>query len=334
MKIQHVVSSIIITLMVCIAVIGGYEVYKYRQYSEWKKGIDTQSPPADRLSIPSLNSVLLWEYRPNWMYVSKDKGFSIKTNSNGFRGREFSLEKPLGVGCRIGFLGDSNVLGFFVDEKFTFVEKYEKYMNARTALSIVQAMNFGIDGYNAIQLHELLKEKVLDFELDRVIYVLNLNDFDFYDASGEKIRYYRRPKSFLLEKIGILLRNYEMGYSKGVDNFVKRHLFYFKKNKADVFNRVSSMKKILDERGIEFSVLIIPANVRATDSFSDYPLEIMHQESAMVLGGLDVDVLDLLSDFSAQDKPPSYYFHDGWHPNQFGHDFIAQRLVDRIGCSR
>ena len=123
-------------------------------------------------------------------------------NRWGFRDRDYETPGKPADTHRIAFLGDSVTLGLGVAAEDVFVRRFEDAANGLGLGYTVQALNFSVDGYNTVQVNELLRTKVLPFAPDKVIYVLCLNDFDFADASGMKIRYFRKPKSFLAGSAG------------------------------------------------------------------------------------------------------------------------------------
>ena len=63
---------------------------------------------------------------------------------------------------RTAFIGDSIVLGMGPFYNKIFVRRFEIEANKLNLTQRVQALNFGIDGYNTIQIYEILRTKVLD----------------------------------------------------------------------------------------------------------------------------------------------------------------------------
>ena len=126
----------------------------------------------------------------------------IKTNRYGFRDldRE-STAKPDGT-FRIVFAGDSVTLGVGIPLETTFVRRFEMEANQMESQYRIQALNFAVDGYNTPQICEMIRSKVMSFSPDKVVYVMCLNDFDFELSSGDKILYFRKPRSFLLSVMG------------------------------------------------------------------------------------------------------------------------------------
>jgi lysophospholipase L1-like esterase len=312
------VSSVVISLVLAV---GAYEVYKHHQYKEWKSYYQGNKEWYGGLTIASTNPVLMWEYRVNGQYRDFEFGFEIKTNRYGFRDRDYdSTKKPHGF-FRVAFIGDSVTLGFKVESDSILVRKFEMYANQMYTGFVTQALNFGVDGYNTIQIYELLKSKVLSFEPDKVVYMMSLNDFDLEGASGQKIRYFKKPKSFFIVKIEEL--------RKRLSN-KDYHLYHFDKNKHIVFRTIVEMKDLLKIHRTDFQIVILPVFAHSEKNFQRYALAHMHSEIARILNINAVEVLDLLDRFNQQDKPPQFYAHDIWHPNKAGHDFIAEQILQSV----
>ncbi|NQZ95008.1 MAG: SGNH/GDSL hydrolase family protein [Myxococcales bacterium] len=306
------------SLLAAAALIGAYEVFQRYRYSEWRAEFSDEGEWHGQLVIPSDNPVLMWEYRPNGRFRDAERGYAIETNRYGFRERDFATpERPDGV-FRVAFVGDSVTLGLYVKNSRTFVREFERRARAEVSGLNVQALNFGVDGYNTAQIRELLATRVLPFDPDQVVYVMSLNDFDFEDASGEKIRFFRPPPSFFLDSLRRLYR---------VLSNVEYHRYHYERNREEVFRHVVAMRDLLTARHAGFTVVLVPVFAWSEKKFDDYPLAAMHGEITGFLGGEDVAAIDLLAAFAAADPPPRAFFQDAWHPSPRGHHFIAERLL-------
>jgi hypothetical protein len=301
-----------------------YEAIMGNRYDNWKSRVMKEGFWSGGLATVSPDPILMWEYRHNAESSGAESGVlhkKIKTNRYGFRDKDNVLmDKPLGT-YRFSFIGDSVTLGFKVDIENVFTNKFATYAANQHPNLKIESLNHGIDGYNTLQIFELLKTKVLNFQPDDVVYVMCLNDFDFDESSGAKSRYFRKPGSFLLEKVQHIYRD-----------FLHRdfHLWHFSKNKQQVFNTIVEMHKLLVAKGIGFHVVVVPvfSFENHDDSFSAYPLSEMHLEIAGFLGQQKIHFIDLFGFFKNAGKPPSYFAHDNWHPNKEGHDLIASHLVE------
>ncbi len=149
----------------------------------WKADFDSYGW-FGKLTVPSNNSNLMWEYKPYGRYEY------IRTNRYGFRDYDYvSKDKPNDV-YRIAFVGDSVTLGFTVRADDTFVNKFGVFTRELAPRAPIEGMNFEIDGFNTPQIYELIVSRVVAFSSDEIVYVMCLNDFDFKAASAKKIRYF------------------------------------------------------------------------------------------------------------------------------------------------
>lgn len=304
---------LLLSTTICVVLLAGtYEAVENIRYHRWKRNFDK----IGLLAVRSPNPVLMWEYRP---YAEWQK---LKINRYGFRDRDYeSMAKPANT-YRVAFIGDSITLGLFVAVEETFVRQFEAAANQGVLLHKVQALNFGIDGYNTPQVYEMLRTRVLDFAPDEIVYVLCLNDFDFEDSSGTKILYFQKPASFVLAALEEVYRHRIYQQLLGGDF----HLYHFKKNKQIVFQKILEMKAILEAESIRFQVVVLPVFHETATDFREYPLRGMHKEIGTFLHANGIQYFDLLEAFTEQPKPPKFYAHDIWHPNPEGHRLIAQNL--------
>ena len=305
-----IVSSCITLLLF----IGVFELFENWRYGKWKEQFQGQGW-LGKVTIPSPNPTLMWEYKPYGQYEE------IRINRYGFRDIDTELKnKPENV-YRIAFAGDSVTLGLYVDLEQTFSKQFELKANRKQDSVNIQALNFAIDGYNTPQILELVKTKILDFMPDKVVYVLCLNDFDFSESSGLKILYFKKPDSFFWLRM-------EQAYRvlSGIDF----HQFHFNKNHARVFSSLVDMKQLLQNKGIAFEVVIIPVFPEKDNDYSSYPVRGIHQQLSGFLASNNIAYVDLLPLFEQQGKPPSYWASDIWHPNLHGHTLIAEQFTSEL----
>ncbi|MGZ9036270.1 MAG: SGNH/GDSL hydrolase family protein [Burkholderiales bacterium] len=300
--------------MAIVLAAAAYETVQNLRYERWRKAFDNAW--FGRMTVPSPNPVLMWEYRP---YGEVGQ---LKMNRYGFRDRDYtSTAKPANT-YRIAFIGDSVTLGLQVDVEETFVRRFEAAANERGRKHRIQALNFAIDGYNTPQIYELLRTKTLHFAPDKVVYMLCMNDFDFQESADAKIRYFKKPPSFLL---AALERFY--GYRiLGLDF----HQFHFRKNKKIVYEKILDMKAMLERERISFQVILLPVFPDAATDFEKYPIRNMHSEIGLFLEENRIPYFDLLEAFKESGKPPKFYSLDMWHPNTEGHRLIAQKSLGAI----
>jgi lysophospholipase L1-like esterase len=302
------------TTITTVLFVGVFEIVKNIKYYRWKADFDNYGW-FGKLTIPSPNPVLMWEYRPNGEINQ------IKADRYGFRNLDYeSAAKPDNT-FRIAFAGDSVTLGLGVSREQTFVHQFEIAARQIESQYSIQALNFAVDGYNTPQILEMIRTKVLNFSPDKVVYVMCLNDFDFTQSSGSKIRYFRKPKSFFLSEIEKIHQRF---YG---DDF---HQYHFKKNKNVVFQSILDMREILKQEDISFQVVILPIFPDLPVTLGNYPLLDMHIEIGIFLEQNGIQFFDLREAFTQSGELPRYYASDTWHPNVKGHKFIAKQLLPSI----
>jgi len=108
----------------------------------------------------------------------------VEINSHGYRGRDWSLEKPLGS-YRIAILGDSFVEAFQIPLEGTFPARLEEALDRECGTGRkFEVLNFGVSGFGTGQELETLRLRVLPFKPDLVLlYFYGSNDI--YDNSSE-----------------------------------------------------------------------------------------------------------------------------------------------------
>ena len=304
--------SLASTIVAVIVFVGVFEVVENIRYSIWRADFDNFGW-FGKITVPSKNPLLMWEYRPYGEFEQ------IKTNRWGFRDVDYeSMEKPENT-LRVAFAGDSITLGMRVAAQETFVRQFEAEANSLNSRRRIQTLNFGIDGYHAIQINELIRTKVLAFSPDIVVYTMCLNDFDFNQSSGRKIRYFRKPESWFLYRMDRLYRKLSRA---------EFHLYNFQKNKAVVLPSLLDVRDMLEKAGVDFQIIVLP--IFTGRSFDEYPIRQMHEEIGDFFVENGIRYLDLLEPFSRQRHAPEHFSFDTWHPNAEGHRFIARQSLASI----
>jgi lysophospholipase L1-like esterase len=307
-KLALATGSVLVTLAVLAA---AFEVASQVRYRRWRASFDNEGW-IGRLTIASANPALLWEYRP----YGEVQG--VATNRWGFRDVDYATAtKPPGV-HRVAFIGDSVTLGMGVVPEETFVARVGAL--ARAAGRSAQTLNFAVDGYNALQVRELLTAKVLAFQPDAVVYVLCLNDFDFSESSGGKSAYFRKPRFFLPEW---LQRRYRALWR------TEFHRYHFGRRRGEVFRAIEEMRDALAARKVTLLLAVVPVFPdRPGDPayFERYPLQDVHHAVAGFAAEKGIRAHDLVADFRAQQPPPQRYHLDVWHLSAEGHRVVAEAL--------
>ena len=294
----------------------GEVVLEYR-YNAWRSGFDL-SGDSQKIGLPvaSTNAKLLWEYRPYTSYIQPRFRTETKTNRFGFRqSDDVKLSRLDGV-ARVAFVGDSVTLGREVSFEATFPEAFAREEASNG--TAVEALNFGIDGYSTPQVAELFATRVVDFTPDIVVYSICLNDFDFEEASGAKVRYFSPPDSFFLDA---LKKIYRLAV---VDDYYR---YFFDLNKEIVFAEIERMRRDAERIGAEFHVAIMPVFDFEGTSFETYEPMAIHRGIVEKLEAEGIEVLDLVPEFARTGLDPKDLAQDNWHLNAQGHAVVGDALV-------
>jgi lysophospholipase L1-like esterase len=113
---------------------------------------------------------LIFELKPDSDTIWQ--GAHVKINSHGERDREYAIPKPDGVYRIIG-LGDSVTFGPGIEQNETFLDLLEVRLG-----NGFEVINAGVSAYNTNQEYILLKNRLMEYEPDMVIYNFFNNDGD------------------------------------------------------------------------------------------------------------------------------------------------------------
>lgn len=126
-------------------------------------------------TIPPLtirDEVIGRRYRPGFearlVNPESEREVDLRFNSLGFRGPEYTIEKPEGT-TRIAVLGDSMIAALSVDEHETMVGLLEAQLNERYPERNFEVMNFGVSGSSNWQEYLAYREVVRNFTPDIVL---------------------------------------------------------------------------------------------------------------------------------------------------------------------
>lgn len=166
-----------------------------------------------------VSNVLLFENIPSYSFTYSGKEFrnTIKYNSLGFRGKEYSQDKRNDT-FRIAVLGDSFVEGLQLPDNQLLTAILEEKLNSYSQSLNYEVMNFGVSGYGTDQELLLLTNKVIQYSPDLVILVFTANDID--DVKNNEL--------FTMEN-GILTKLFPKTKNYSITSLLKKTFknFYF-----------------------------------------------------------------------------------------------------------
>jgi len=136
---------------------------------------------SDTVYKRSSNPLLAYELKPNYRDPNADLVTSYPfTNLYGQRDIERQHARKPGA-KRIVILGDSVVEGLGTRELDALVNRQLEALHPSGTL---EALNFGVSGYNTLASIELLETKALAFEPDTVVLVFVENDFNNFNREA------------------------------------------------------------------------------------------------------------------------------------------------------
>lgn len=278
--------------------------------------------------------ILRYELKPklNTMY----QGYRVITNSSGFRGREYSIQKPENV-YRIVLLGDSVAFGRHLDANDTLAVKLEDLLNRECPHKTFEVLNFAVEGYNTQQELEVLKEKALLFNPDLLILNYCLNDPEapeFYFKKNFFIRHSQFVKyiAYSIKKHKVKKERKKIGIKSISDEFR-----YFYKECGDCWQNIKTALLEIGnraaERDIQVVLLINPEMSEDVKDFRDgYPYGYIN-EMLKGISHANIIVIDPIEEFRARDLEKKD-LNIGAYPNRKANDIIAEYTVNKLKESR
>lgn len=302
------------------------------------------------------NSVIGYELVPG----SPDDEFTI--NSAGIRGREITVNKPDGV-FRIAIIGDSISFGHRVRRDQTYAARLETLLNRKAAPGSVryEVLNFGVHGYNVVQVVETLRVRVVAFDPDLVIYGYVLNDPQSFSLEGDSLkqmqlkaeeslnqrflhgisRFLRHSQVFLLLRrltlrppIEPTLFAFDPTYRAHREGWALAFLRSLHQQ-PETWRRVTvamaSLAGIMNSRSfLPIVVAIFPVDSR--DEPGRYRLQDVHARIGAEAERNGLYRLDLADVFQQESK--RRLFGDFLHPNSRGHEVVALALLEWLNGSQ
>jgi lysophospholipase L1-like esterase len=286
-------------------------------------------------------------------------GHAVYRNSDGLRDREFVKPKPAGT-YRILVLGDSFTWGIGLDIDDTMTKRMERALADRA--HPVEVVNGSIPGFNTTQELRLLRNKGLSYDPDFLLLQYNMNDIEFrpelatepYDPSKvvpivevdqhQTIEDFTHHKglrafiqrlqddsplvNFLVPRVGSLLRRAGLLHSaefswveKTFSGFTDQNPGWRESKKA-----LASMKKIADERGMPFVVLIYPLLVE----LNHYKGQRAHDAIRTYCESIGVPTIDLLPVFEHKNAAHFWVNFLDSHPDAEAHALVTSFVLDHL----
>jgi lysophospholipase L1-like esterase len=247
-------------------------------------------------------------------------GVMVKTNSNGFRDREFTIDKPPGV-LRIVMLGDSFTEGWGAPEEETFSKRIERRYNDRGIKA--EVINTGVGNWNTIQEVEFFLTGVYRYHQD--IVVLN---FVFNDAEPVP---HERPPSFLMRycySCVFLIGRYDAVHRMifGGQDWADYYLGLFGDGTTPGWLGAKAAIKRLADYCKQNNIQLLIANHPELHDVKHYRFQKITDLVRDAAAENDVAFVDLLPYVRDQDSASLWVTAPDPHPNGFAHKFLADGI--------
>jgi lysophospholipase L1-like esterase len=282
----------------------------------------------------------------NWRYVpgstSQVGDVVYHYNSAGFRDREHTIEKAVGI-TRILVMGDSVTEGYGVKQDAMFASQIQRILGDK-----FEIINHGMNGLNTPQEVHVLDAEGLRYKPDMVLLNFVLNDCEFFTEFDALSRYQDKKDSriALFGEAAVDPRFKRLLKSSALIYFVKARVAHFlalmsgEKGQNDyvmLWNKPECRERVLDgfdalhrlkeQHGFDVQVLIWPVLV----NYEGYEFSFIHEWVAEVAEQRGFKVLDLLSVYSSKRyRALQITAEDHWHPNGTGHRLAAEAYVTWI----
>ena len=293
-------------------------------------------------------------------------GYKFKTNSWGFREKEFIDKKKNDV-FRILVFGDSFTFGFGIDDDHRYTNVLEELLKINYINS--EVLNFGMGGYSTDQEHDLMKIVLEKVECDLVIIgfccddlnittkksLLSFTDIGKFDKDYKENELSQNKKfeSNNLRNLGTILHNESEEFYKVKKWYQNTNIYKFFELRSNVniegkIPNSARWNKALDEfRGIKqltqkynlpppMALLLNYGLVDPKKNNFNHPKGELAQnihfyqfvgKELKKEGFHIVDTLPLFKKYSGMSMATSEWEH---HPNYLGHYIYAKSIKDYI----
>jgi lysophospholipase L1-like esterase len=271
------------------------------------------------LKADSPNPLIGHHHRPD--SEARLMGASVRTNSDGFRDDDYSVEK--GERRRVVLLGDSLTLGWGVEKEATFEHLLELRLNEREPTEVI---NLGVGNYNTTQEVNLFIDKGLKYDPDLVVLFYFINDAE---PVPQKSRFpqlgHIRMVTFYWSRIKALEARLSetTGYREAYSALYREGNTGWVRSQA-ALRHLSDLSRA---KGFDLKVVLLPE----LHELADYAFAKEHAMVMDFLGEIGVPALDLAPMFRDEASPQSLWVAmDDAHPNARAHGLIAEYAFDFI----
>ncbi len=281
-------------------------------------------------------------------------GSKVRVNSLGFRGKDYSLEKPKNT-KRIVLLGDSFAFGAGAAEEVILPTQLENMLDQKYADTHIQVLNLGVSDYNTDDQLALFQEKGIALEPDLVVLLYVMNDIEIKseyldDSKNNKkqpseskkqsngnTRQYRNPLYGIVNTLRsqshflayLAPRVASLGRTLGFD-LPSSGSFYSEAFANDVEgwkrskNALREIHSICKKNEIRFALVLFPLMTNFNDS---YPAKKSHEIIQEFAQNENIPFLDLLPHYMGKNARTLWVSPTDGHPNEEGHRIAAEAFT-------
>ncbi|MEM7372010.1 MAG: SGNH/GDSL hydrolase family protein [Bacteroidota bacterium] len=331
MKRESIFKIILITLGTLfgflIAEIG-YRAYHYITWHDLDDiKVDDRPPviqPDKELTMGQFlqftpNQKLIYELVPSSSY--RFINVPVQTNENGFRDKSYPEQKAEHTFRIIG-LGDSNMFGWGVEEKDSYMAQLEGKLNQEDSVHY-EIINTAVPGYNTVIEVETLEKKIDLSQVDLVMMNFVPNDFELPTFVRKKPEYLGIKKSFILQ----LFENTHGKETRLTGSTAEVPEEYMDMVGEEPYVKaMNRLKELAEEHGFQILVFHHSPFVHKVP-----PIAIKTCEE------LNIDFLDIVPIWKAykEEHPEASWrlAHNDWHPTVLAHTFVSDILLEKLRYS-
>ncbi len=272
----------------------------------------------------SNDPILVYEGAPNAEATGLD-GLHAVMNSQGCRDDEFPSDPPPGT-PRILVLGDSVAWGWGLPMEDAFPQVLEKQLKAKSAPGQPPPIvyNYAVVGYSTKQELRLLEARGLAMRPNLIVLNYVLNDPDVVD--GGLSRYFTEPPIQILRvlrAVGYKLKRLVFQFRRSSRDYCQ---FVHERYKDDIEKNFKRLGEISKDNNVPILVAVTP--IFEFKSEAPYAWQNINDWIKTLSEKNHLEFLDLHSGFASLNS--SDVNLDDVHPNQKGHQIIADELAEWI----
>jgi len=331
-------------------------------------------------AVTAPSEILPYRLRPNAVrrLFGPEFDTTVRVNSSGYRNEEFEIQK--GEQFRALVLGDSFTFGYGVEGEETYVARLQDRLRSKWPGREIEVINAGFASCQYPDTYYLyLRESGLALDPDLVIVGFFIgNDIDHglaaenvwtevnEDGLPDKIeqphvkfdgihrvskvapRRYRYPvlrNSHLVQGLVALRSSINQPEPRAFHNPYMYRTEYEErtvKRVEKVQQLFLAMKKLTDDQGVDFLVVVIPTREQVYPDefpFQDPPYsgKVDLEKPQRIFGEFfaenGIESIDLLPDLRATAAQQNLYFLEDQHLTREGHELVSAVLEDSVAVS-